>query len=54
MSVHELIVVDAGEPSDLQSQLQLSLQDTEIELQYKDVFKIDKKWIVDLFEKYDK
>ena len=34
MSVHELIVVDAGEPSDLQSQLELSLQDTGIELQY--------------------
>ena len=27
---------------------------TKIELQYKDVFKIDKKWIVDLIEKYDK
>ena len=34
MPVHELIVVDAGEPSDLQSQLQLSLQDTDINLQY--------------------
>ena len=27
---------------------------TKIELQYKDVFKIDKKWIIDLIEKYDK
>tara|TARA_B110000495_G_C22927300_1_gene541981 strand:+ start:591 stop:812 length:222 start_codon:yes stop_codon:yes gene_type:complete len=27
---------------------------TNIELEYKDVFKIDKKWLVDLIEKYDK
>jgi len=27
---------------------------TKIELQYKDVFKIDKKWILDLIDKYDK
>lgn len=27
---------------------------TNIELKYKDVLKINKKWIVDLIEKYDK
>ena len=27
---------------------------TKIELKYKDVFKIDKKWVVDLIDKYDK
>lgn len=27
---------------------------TNIELKYKDIFKINKKWIVDLIEKYDK
>jgi aryl carrier-like protein len=27
---------------------------TNIEITFKDVFKIDKKWIVDLIEKYDK
>ena len=27
---------------------------TKIELKFKDVFKIDKNWIVDLIEKYDK
>ena len=27
---------------------------TKIELEFEDVFKIDKKWIVDLIEKYDK
>jgi acyl carrier protein len=27
---------------------------TKIELKFKDVFKIDKKWILDLIKKYDK
>ena len=27
---------------------------TKIELKYKDIFKIDKKWILDLIKKYDK
>lgn len=27
---------------------------TKIELEFKDVFKIDKKWILDLIDKYDK
>ena len=27
---------------------------TNLELKYKDIFKIDKKWILDLIKKYDK